>query len=311
MPYHLDWRNQHESSPQELTPKLQGVDASEATFRHEGRSCENRHENVNRHLGVNLAFEIRPSLNKGLGVFAIRPIPRASIIMRDRIVLRYDRREELQQIYHRVERLPRPILEEVLKLVAVRDVGRSMAVGHYLLSKGVRQDVIPRIMHLVDILKTNTFATHVEGSQLPAALCLTASRINHSCVPNTDHFHGDKSNWMSFVANRDITEGEEITISYIEHLEQRTERRRKLLRNWAIDCQCPGCDLNHPDTHAHEYRLKRIALLDQDPSKDVRGRLTADKSRARNVLEDAAVWSRKRIKLLSSHSSFQEHLHQA
>lgn len=293
------------------------MDSSEATFRHEGRSCENRHEHVNRLLGVNPAFEIRPSLNKGLGVFAIRPIPRASIVMRDRLVLRYDRREKLQQLYRRFERLPRPIQEEVVKLAKVRDVEKSMAVGHYLLSKGVRQDVIPRIMHLVDILKTNTFAmtnafaTDIEGSQLPAGLCLTASRINHSCVPNTDHFYGDKSDWMSFVANRDITEGEEITISYIEHLKQRTERRRKLLRIWAIDCQCPGCDLNHPDTHAHEYRLKRIALLDQDPSKDFRGRLKADKSRARNVLEDASVWSRKRIKLLSSHSSFQEHLHRA
>ena len=230
--------------------------------------------------------------------------------MRDRLVLRYDQREDPQQIYRRSKRLPRPIQEEVLKLAVIWDVEFSMAVKYYLLSKGVRQDVIPKIMHLRNILKINAFRTGVEDSPLPGGLCLTASRINHSCVPNALDFYGNESEWKSFVANRDITEGEEITISYIENLEPRTERRRKL-RNWAIDCQCPGCDLNHPDTHAHEYRLKRIALLYQDPSRDFSGRLKAGKSHPRKVLEDAAVWSRKCIKLFSQHSSFQEYLHRA
>ena len=283
---------------------------SEATFRHESRSCEDRHEHVNRLLGVNPAFEIRPSPNKGLGVFAKRPIPRASIILRDRLVLRYYPREDPQQIYRRFERLRRPIKEEVLKLAVARDVEFSMAVEHYLLSKGVRQNVIPKIMHLRNILKIKAFRTRVEDSPLPGGLCLTASRINHSCLPNAEVCYGNESEWKSFVAYRDITEGEEITISYIEIMKPRTERRQ-ILRNWGIDCQCPGCDVNHPDTHAHEYRLKRIALLYQDPSRDFPGRLKAGEFYPRKVLEDAAVWSRKCIKLLSGHPSFQEYLHRA
>ena len=243
-------------------------------------------------------------------MFAKRPIPRASIIMRDRLVLRYDCREELQQIYRRFERLPRRIQEEVLKLAAVENVERATEMRYNLLREGVRQDVIPKMMHLEDILKTNAFATGIQDAQLPAGLFLTASRINHSCIPNADNFFGDESGWKSLVANRDITEGEEITVSYVERLKQRTERRRRL-KNWAIDCQCPGCDVNHPDTHAHEYRLKRIALLYQDPNMDFDGRLKAGKCRPRKVLEDAAVLSRNCIKLLSSHSSFQIFLHRA
>ena len=230
--------------------------------------------------------------------------------MRDQLVLGVEQGQELQQIYRRFERLPRPIQEEVLKLAVVPNVERSMAVGHYLLIKGVRQDVIPKVLHLVDILNTNAFKGVIDDSQSRAELFLTASRINHSCVPNADHFFGDESGWKSFVATRDITEGEEITISYIDNSESRTERQRRL-KHWAIDCQCPGCDVNHPGSHAHEYRLKRIALLYQDPSIDFSGRLAAGKSRPRKVLEDATVWSRKCIKLLSEHSSFHKSLHQA
>ena len=260
-----------------------------------------------RFLGVNPPVEIRPSLNKGLGVFARRPIPRASIIMRDRLVLRFKHGEEPQQIYRRFLRLSRPIQEEVLKLAALRDVERSMALEHNLLLNGVKQDVIPEIIHLVDVLRTNAFATVISDPQPPGGLSLTASRMNHSCVPNADHFFGDELGWKFFVANRDIPEGEEITVSYIDHTKTLTERLRNL-RNWAIDCQCPGCDVNHPESRAHEDHIKRIVRHYQEFRMAQSGHLEAGKSRPREKLEHAAVWSRKSIKLLSEHSSFHKFL---
>lgn len=284
--------------------------SSEPTFRHKSRSCKNRDERVNRFLGVDPPFEIRPSLNKGLGVFAIRPIPRASIIMRDRLVLRFEQGEKLQQIYRRFERLPRPIQEEVLKLAVLREVKRSAAVALNLLLEGVGEDVIPIMMHLENVLNTNAFENVVDDPQPPAQLFLTASRINHSCVPNAEQFCGDELGWKSFVANRDITEGEEITISYIDHFKPRTERQWEL-RDWAIDCQCPVCDADHPDSRAHEDRLKRILRLYQDPYMDHSGRLEAGMCRSRSTLEDAAKWARNRIELLSTHCSFHKYLRQA
>lgn len=230
--------------------------------------------------------------------------------MRDQLILRFEQGEEPQQIYRRFLRLPRLIQEEVLKLAARRDVERSMVVGHMLLLKGVRKDVIPKVMHLEDVLNTNAFDTVLDDPESPVGLFLTASRLNHSCLPNADHFCGDELGWKSFVANRDITEGEEITISYIDHSNQRTERQREL-RSWAINCQCPVCDVNNPHSRAHEYRLKRIARLYQELRIDHSGRLGTGMSCSRSILEHAAVWSRKRIKLFSEHSSFHKFLLQA
>ena len=259
---------------------------------------------------INPPFEIRPSPNKGLGVFARTPIPRASIIMRDQLVLRFEQGEKPQQKYRRFSRLPRPIQEEILKLAVLRDVERSTAVGLELLLDGVREDVIPKVLHLEDVLNTNAFGTVIDDQQTPAGVFLTASRLNHSCVPNADHFCGNESRWKSFVANRDITEGEEITISYIDHLKHRTERQLEL-RKWAIVCQCPVCDVDHPDSRAHEDRLKRIARLYQDRCMDHSGRLEAGMCHSRNTLELAAKRAGERIKLLSEHCSFHKFLRQA
>ena len=263
-----------------------------------------------RFLGVNPPVEIRPSLNKGLGVFARRLIPRASIIMRDRLVLRFEQGEKLQQIYRRFERLSRPIQDEILKLAVLQGIERSTAVGIKLSLDGVGEDVIPKAMHLADVLRTNAFGIIIGHPQSPGGLFLTASRMNHSCVPNADQFCGDELGWKSFVANRDITEGEEITVSYVDRTRPRTERQRKL-RNWAIDCQCPGCDVNHSESRAYEDHIKRIASHYQELRMAQSSRLEAGKSRPRNKLEHAAVWSRKSIELFSEYSSFHKHLRQA
>ena len=238
------------------------------------------------------------------------PISRVSIIIRDRFVLRYEQGEKPQQTYRRFLRLPTPVQEEVLKLATLRHVKRSMAVGFNLLLDRVSGDVIAKIMHLEDVLSTNALKIVVDDPQTPAGLCLTASRLNHSCVPNADRFCGNESMWKSFIVNRDIAEGEEISISYIDHVKDRTERQREL-RNWAIVCQCPACDVNHPDSGAHADRLKRIARLFQDHCMDHSGRLEAGVSRSRNMLEPAVERARERIKLLSEHCSFHKFLRQA
>ncbi|KAL9101480.1 MAG: hypothetical protein Q9163_003251 [Psora crenata] len=230
--------------------------------------------------------------------------------MRDKVVLRYEEREKPQQRYHRFLRLPTPIQKEVLKLAVLRDIERATSVGLILLLDGVEEDVIAKIIHLEDVLSTNAFGIVVDDPRTPAGLCLTPSRLNHSCVPNAEHFCGNESEWKSFVANRDINEGEEITISYINNTSHRMERQLDL-RKWAIICQCPACDVDHPDSRTHENRLKRLASLHQDPRMDHSGRLKAGVSRSCNILEHAVKRARKRIKLFSEHCSFHKFLRQA
>ena len=113
--------------------------------------------------------------------------------MRDRLVLRFEQGEKPQQKYERFLRLPRPIREEVLKLAVRRNVERSAAVEFQLLLDGVSKDVIPEAVHLADVLDTNSFETSIDDPQGPAGIFLTASRLNHSCVPNADYFCWDET----------------------------------------------------------------------------------------------------------------------
>lgn len=92
---------------------------------------------------------------------------------------------------------------------------------------------------------------------------MTVSRLNHSCVPNADHFYDDKSGCQSVFSTRNIDQGEEITIPYIDHSQPRRERQAQL-STWKFTCQCPACDVRHRDSFLHEQRRMRIIKLHQD-----------------------------------------------
>jgi hypothetical protein len=78
---------------------------------------------------------------------------------------------------------------------------------------------------------------HVGGG----AVFFAPSFINHSCVPNATYYTiGD----MMFVrANRDIEEGEELTIHYL-YVEESDEKERNetLQRVWEFTCHCELCE---------------------------------------------------------------------
>jgi hypothetical protein len=158
-------------------------------------------------------------------VFATIPIPYATVIIRDRLVLRYETNEELQQTYRRYLRLPLPIREEIFKLSVRQDTERCAIVGIKLILDGERGDIILKIMHLDDVLSTNAFSLSPDDPKSPAGLFLNTSRLNHSCVPNADPFYDDKSGYKSVFANRDVDVGEEITISYLDHTKPRVIRQ--------------------------------------------------------------------------------------
>jgi hypothetical protein len=98
--------------------------------------------------------------------------------------------------------------------------------------------------------------THVEGS----GLYQFQSKINHSCVPNTEVRFPYNNSSLQVVATRDIQPGEEITISYIEFEEDgsdveetcagkcsqaednaKNERKELLKEFYLFECQCEMC----------------------------------------------------------------------
>ena len=68
-------------------------------------------------------------------------------------------------------------------------------------------------MHLLDI-KSDFYGTRRNGY---LGIFLQCARLNHSCRPNVARAVGD-DNVTSVVAQRNIHEGEEITISYLDDI---------------------------------------------------------------------------------------------
>lgn len=61
---------------------------------------------------------------------------------------------------------------------------------------------------------------------------------NHSCLPNAEKSF--KDGVLTLRATRDIDEGEEITISYGEYIDQ-TEKLQAMHRIWGFKCECRVC----------------------------------------------------------------------
>jgi hypothetical protein len=62
----------------------------------------------------------------------------------------------------------------------------------------------------------------------------TASRINHSCVPNSSYTWKERTGRMVFYNRFKLLEGEEVTVDY-------GHKKGQLKRIYGFECQCGGC----------------------------------------------------------------------
>ncbi|TPX33633.1 hypothetical protein SmJEL517_g03512 [Synchytrium microbalum] len=96
------------------------------------------------------------------------------------------------------------------------------------------------IKNLVSRIETNGFGVwNHNGSCYGRAIAPHLSYFNHSCDPNCDVKGGSI---MTVTANRDIVEGEPLTITYIETNAPVSARRAKLLEDYHFTCGCPRCE---------------------------------------------------------------------
>lgn len=72
----------------------------------------------------------------------------------------------------------------------------------------------------------------------------TIAKINHSCEPNTEWQFVDGTPRIDLVALRDIQEGGELTISYIDQDLPIEERQAILRERYGFECRCSKCKLD-------------------------------------------------------------------
>lgn len=124
-------------------------------------------------------------------------------------------------------------------------------------------DCHPGAKSLGGIVGTNSFG---DGERV--RVFAKASRFNHSCSPNVDHFAGTQRRYC-FVAARDIQQGEELCISYLrigQLLQARADRQQDLERTHCFRCHCDACDGTTSDTwRSDDTRSRIVAFCQMSP----------------------------------------------
>jgi len=107
------------------------------------------------------------------------------------------------------------------------------------------------------------FATNsLPADEDNGAIFLQACRINHACDNNAQKSWNEKIKRHTVHALEDIEKGEEITITYLSPLKNRTTRQKVLQERFGFTCLCHLCSLPAEQNLESDRRLEEIHRLD-------------------------------------------------
>ena len=182
-------------------------------------------------------YTIAASPGKGLGVFASLPLTKGSLILTDSPILAIQKPYTDHSILRHFETLPLPTRLQYMSLFCPDRSGDISATTD-----------------VVRIFDANSFAIGAH-----AAIFLTATRFNHSCVPNAYYSWNARDNRIELHAMVDVPCGEELTICYCHPFLTRQERTAEL-RMYDFRCSCPACDVSTP--FGQESEARRLEMRD-------------------------------------------------
>jgi hypothetical protein len=203
-----------------------------------------------RHL-----IEVRGTPDSGLGVFAKASIPRATRILSEPILLALDGGENPTEILDAVSKLSKEDKAKYLELHPFAPPVRKDLLKKY--TGGRWQDLAQWERDAIGVYDANSFEVGVYF--LP-------SRINHSCLPNLHYEYNPAIERGTFHAVRDILEGEELFISYINGGSRLRNWRQPKLDMWGFVCKCAACG-GDAEGKKREERRKEMFELDQKLAK--------------------------------------------
>jgi len=200
-------------------------------------------------------YTVRPSLGKGLGVFALHDLEVGAIIMSETPILTIKRPDFIKGTGY--------------PMSAVSQLVRSEFA---LLSRQQQEEIMNLTYHATEaeeessdrlglIFRSNAYNTGEDIGLFPKI-----ARINHSCRPNTSYYWNAKLNKRIVYANRQIKEGEELFDSYIPLLLTREERKKRL-GPYGFTCSCEACALENGAMRESDKRRVdiRMALMEFEP----------------------------------------------
>jgi hypothetical protein len=113
-----------------------------------------------------------------------------------------------------------------------------------------------RFMEILGKISTNSFSIQDEKTdeKIGHSVRVATAVFNHSCKPNATSLTKGLIQEIRCLSN--IKAGEEVTLSYIDLLQTRDERRRELKENWYFDCECKRCCTPQIDDQVNEIKKK-------------------------------------------------------
>ena len=217
-------------------------------------------------------FKIKPSLNKGFGLFANHKTSRGDRISSEKPFLMVPKDIEsfnITEFCYRFCRMSEWEKKSHLKLHAARNKVDLMRRLFENIPQEERQELdLDRIIKALAIFDTNSFTLDHphDDMQESCRVFLNACCINHSCCPNTKTEWNARTGCLSVHAIKDIPIDEEITITYVTPYFERS-KRQELLKRFDFTCTCPACDVALAMTEAgknSENRRQRICRLETD-----------------------------------------------
>ncbi|KUJ13160.1 SET domain-containing protein [Mollisia scopiformis] len=199
------------------------------------------HEDVNNFEDP--PWEIRNVPGRGNGLFATRTLHRGDLILADTPVgvFQSDAFFLDYAIGYRYLHTAFDRLSDATKDIVMRTAAHSPGDPY------------------MERINTNAFAGDFEGA--PHFLFYPETALmNHDCRPNTLYHHDTNTLVHSTYASRTILLGEEITITYINILEPRSERRQ-VLNRWGFECQCSLCSRSNAEINHSDSRIRKINTL--------------------------------------------------
>lgn len=200
--------------------------------------------------------------DRGKGLIAAKRIPAGSIVVSEKPLLRLQSEtnlerkveqldgEEKAEYFSLCDSFP-SVEEELHKVGPLRQFADRTKLAQF-----------ERKKHL-NIYKSNASKIDDESSGLFPVM----SRINHSCIPNTNFVWREDLGQQVVIAVREIQEGEEITDSYLpDNLMLTTQERRKRLKEThGFECECIELCSRHSDDKAErdqlDVKLRRIQVI--------------------------------------------------
>ncbi|KAF2088898.1 hypothetical protein K490DRAFT_55521 [Saccharata proteae CBS 121410] len=196
-------------------------------------------------------FELRESLSKGEGLFALMNLPVGAGIFEEHPLLWVDEFGNARAVLSAYEKLSPEDQARVLEFTpwphrhSTRQAQKWRGeIGRYPTAKEMR------------VLRTFYNNNYFNG------LFSMAAKLNHSCQPNVFVSGNQETKTVGWQVIRPINEGEELLVSYLAQSEREPIAvRADFLDNFYISCSCLACDKKAPGFREQEARRTRMKFL--------------------------------------------------